>query len=68
MPDPIWITKEQQRAAYDALGLDPDRWSQTREVRLQPHAVVVERYRRGDRGILVAGGEPIVDTTVIPLA
>jgi hypothetical protein len=46
--DPTLISSDQVRAAYDALGLDPDRYDLTREIVITaPGTVVVYRFRRG---------------------
>lgn len=43
MTDPTSITRDQVRAAYDALGLDPDAWDDTFELLIDRGWVVVKR-------------------------
>jgi hypothetical protein len=58
--DPDTVTVEQMRAAYDALGLDPQRFKSTRSVHIQPGDVEVVRYHQVDGGShLVEGSDAI---------
>lgn len=60
------ITGEQLRAAYDALGLDPDTWNDTMRIVIAPHEVTVTQRLRNDAGHLyVVGDEIASDTTVL---
>lgn len=71
MSDPYGINIEQVRAAYDAMGLDPEQWNNTRQVEFDPHEVRVTRYVRDEKGrILVADelGNPETCVTTMPIA
>lgn len=48
--EPRRITRDQIRAAYDALGLDADAWASTMMVQIQPQAVTVIRAVRSAGG------------------
>lgn len=56
------VTGAQMRAAYDALGLDPELFKSTASITLTPIDVVVSRYRLKD-------GHPYVEegTKAIPM-
>ena len=42
------ITRAQLRAAYDALGLPPDRFNMTGHIDMDPDRVVIDRLVIGD--------------------
>lgn len=44
MSDPATVTTEQMRAAYDALGLDPERFTSTHSIRINPDGIEVLRW------------------------
>ena len=50
MSDPTTITGDQIRAAFDALGLDPDEFENTARVELTPHELVLTRHARNEQG------------------
>lgn len=64
------VTLAQIRAAYDALGLEADRWNETTQVVVKPDAVIVTRYLRGDNGraFLASNGEIAQEMTVLKVS
>lgn len=70
MSDPQTITEKRQRAAYDALGLDPELYSRTAEIVISPWKVEVIRYRHenGRKYIDPETGSPAVDVLELLLA
>jgi hypothetical protein len=68
--DPKFVTTDQMRAAYDALGLDGDGFNRTRSVEFQPHEVRVTRYVVNDEGQLSLDefDKPYDETVTIPLS
>ena len=67
--DPATFTIQQQRAAYDALGLDPDGFTETTLVVITPTEVMVTRRLRNDAGRLYVVDDQIAsETTILELA
>ena len=69
--EPTYVTEAQQRAAYDALGLDPELYNRTAEIVITPHKVEVIRYRHdvaGYKHIDPETGSPAVEVAVLTLA
>ena len=70
---PATVTHEQLRAAYDALGLEPELWDFTVSVTMGPDGVDVQRYvpggpNGGPKWVRVGGElEPLLEHDVIPL-
>lgn len=63
------FTHDQQRAAYDALGLDPELFNSTHTITIKPDRVIVWRYlRNADGHRYLVGGQPAEDVTVLDLA
>lgn len=52
MSDPITITSDQVRAAYDALGLDPDVYADTMRIDVDGGRITITRLRRNSDGRL----------------
>lgn len=63
MADPTTIRGAELRAALALLGIDDHR--SIRTVTIDTWAVIVERMRREDGRVLLAEGEPIIDSTRI---
>lgn len=68
MSDPTYVTPTQLRAAYDALGLDPELFTSTRTITLDPHEVVTVRYVRLDGNPFLHDGEPVTCSVGLPVA
>jgi hypothetical protein len=66
MSDPMNIKLEQLRAAYDALGLDPNRFDQTQSFLVEPGVVTVVRVRVDEAGqnIVLPGRSALATETV----
>jgi hypothetical protein len=70
MSDPTFVTPTQLRAAYDALGLDPELFWSTRTIHLEPHEVTPIRYvlnGDGGRWLLDHNGDPVTWSLDIPV-
>ena len=65
MSDPMFLTTAELRAAYDALGLDPERFKDTRTITINPHGVEVVRYQ--DRPVRMVEGSDAVRTESLTL-
>lgn len=64
MSDPTTVTAEQLRAAYDALGLDPELWTRTRRIEIAPGKVRVIRFQLNDAGRFFLGEDGDFAVTV----
>ena len=59
------ITFDQQRAAYDALGLSPERFNDTASILIEPHRVTVTRYLTDEAGRHYVANDEIASETVV---
>ena len=66
--DKQYVTEAEQRAAYDALGLDPALYGRTFSVLLEPSCVTVSRFTAEQIHIDPETGDPAFDVTVLYLA
>lgn len=67
--DPTSMTEDHVRAAYDALGLDPDGYQSTTRIDIDPSSVTVTRHRRDGAGRIAFstfGGVRAEETVRIP--
>lgn len=67
MSDPDAVTTEQLRAAYEALGLDPERFHGTRTIHISPDGVEVVRYHQPDGKTRIVDGTNAVYAEVLTL-
>lgn len=67
MSEPTRVSAAQMRAAYNALGLHPERWNDTMRIDITPHAVIVTRASRNEDGRMHVDhiGSLAVDATCI---
>lgn len=65
--DPMNVTAVQLRAAYDALGLDPDRFDQTVSFTAEPGKLTVIRMRVDQDGAAAVAGIDEVATETITI-
>jgi hypothetical protein len=68
MTDPTHTTVAQQRAAYDALGLDPNLFEMTESILIRSDAVTVTRFRTDPETGQVILGAIATRVAVLPLA
>lgn len=65
---PMSIHIDRVRELYTALGLDPAAFNHVFRITIDPHAIVVERYRRNTEGRMVlAGDRPATETVDIAI-
>lgn len=67
--DPTYVTPAQLRAAYDALGLDGELFTTTRDISLAPDKVVATRWLLNDDGstFISDSGHPMSWSVGLPV-